>query len=184
MRRINGETVIASLIARVQKWDGKAIEEIFILFAPMLQKYNRLLKDEDGASQMRVFFLDTLHKISLVRMKNLEDPVLIRYIQYSLYHEYVRLKKSAQFYLNRHFAFTALSEKDLRTTETLLSAEDNYFTDIFPAADAGLTDKETFVLQKIFLEGFSVSEVAANSGISRQAVNQAKLRALNKLHRN
>ncbi len=154
-----------------------------MLFSPLLEKYSYLLRNEDSTSQMQLFFLDILHKIPITQMKSIENPVLIRYIQRSLYHEYIRLKKTSQLYTRNQLNFSALSENELRTTVVLLSAEDQYFPDILSTFDAELTDKESFVIRRIFLEGYSVTEVAASTGISRQAINQTKLRALNKLRK-
>ena len=52
----------------------------------------------------------------------------------------------------------------------------------FPS-DNKLSEREKTILQLFFVDEYSIEEIAQQLSISRQAVNQAKNRALNKIRK-
>ena len=77
--------------------------------------------------------------------------------------------------------FSELSDEQLAIIENLTSEMDETdISELFPVEEA-LTQKEEVIIRTLFKEGDSVKEVASKLGISRQAVNQMKVRALKKM---
>lgn len=52
----------------------------------------------------------------------------------------------------------------------------------FPTNDK-LSDREQTILRLFFVDNYSIEEIAQQLGVSRQAANQAKNRALDKIRR-
>lgn len=115
-------------------------------------------------------------------MRSLEDPALVRYIHVSLHHQFCYLERNARIQAANQIPFSALSPAEENFVEGLLSENASPPPSGLEGWE-GLTQKERFVLQKIFVEGFRDAEIARCLGISRQAVGKTKRHALKKLEK-
>lgn len=74
-----------------------------------------------------------------------------------------------------------ISEEQLIYVELQVATQNRSdISDYFPRNNP-LSSREEMILKAIFIEEYSVEEIARNLGISRQAVNQAKKRALERI---
>lgn len=173
---------IAEKIILAQNGSEKAMLEIIEVFSPIINKYTRLLKyDEDCRSEL-ILKLITLIKneIDLKRMKNKNDGAIINYINSAIKHYYISISKAACKLRDNEL----LPEQDfwLYTSEnnaTDFSYIENYI--ITDTIKSVLTRREFYCVYSIILNGLTAEEVAKTLNISKQAVNQCKKRALQKL---
>lgn len=129
--------------------------------AKLVEYYNRKLADDDGA-------LSEL----LVNLVNSDKELSNRYSAVALRNEYIRLSKAEQ---KRAEAFAEYGENHGATNPDIDLKID------IKAALFKLSDNErTAVLMRYFW-GFSVAEIAALNGISRQAEHRRLKVALDKL---
>ena len=77
--------------------------------------------------------------------------------------------------------YSSLSEEQLHLLESRNSEKDCYEQILLSELHQNLEEKEWDIIQKIYIEGKAVSQIAKEKGISRQAVNQMKKRALQKI---
>lgn len=136
-------------------------ESLYADMAKLVEYYNCKLSDDDGA----------LAEL-LVNLANSDKELSARYAAISLRNEYIRLSKVEQ---KRAQAFTEYGENHGATIPDIDSIID------IKAALFKLSDNErTAVLMRYFW-GFSVAEIAALNGVSRQAENRRLKIALDKL---
>ena len=79
--------------------------------------------------------------------------------------------------------YSALSDGELYYAEATSATADPHFKLEMTGIDQVLTELELSIIKMIYLLGYTVTETANIYGISRQAVNQTKKRALQKLAR-
>jgi len=79
--------------------------------------------------------------------------------------------------------YSALSDNELYSVEAASAATDSYFELEMTGINQVLTKLELSIIKMIYLMGYTVTETADIYGISRQAVNQTKKRALQKLEK-
>lgn len=136
-------------------------ESLYADMAKLVEYYNCKLAEDDGA-------LSEL----LVNLVNNDKDLSIRYAAVALRNEYIRLSKVEQ---KRVEAFTEYGENHGATNPDIDLKID------IKAALFKLSDCErTAVLMRYFW-GFSVAEIAALNGVSRQAENKRLKIALDKL---
>jgi RNA polymerase sigma factor (sigma-70 family) len=109
-----------------------------------------------------------------------DDRSLISYIIKTIYDSYIKrsmhLKK-----LHNIVSYSDLSNSELNYVEAVSATTDTYFINELFALNKVMTKPEVTVIKMLYLQGFTVKEIASNLGITRQAVNQMKKRALKKL---
>lgn len=67
--------------------------------------------------------------------------------------------------------------------KTQMAVEDCYEGLIFIEIKAILNKKEWFIIEQIFIKGRTAAEIGNLMGVTRQAVNQIKIRSLKKIKR-
>ena len=127
----------------------------------LVEYYNRKLADDDGA----------LAEL-LVNLVNSDKELSNRYAAVALRNEYIRLSKVEQ---KRAEAFAEYGENHGATNPDIDLKID------IKAALFKLSDNERAVVLMRYFWGFSVAEIAALNGISRQAENKRLKIALDKL---
>jgi len=166
-----------NLIKKAQNFDEAAMVALTEKFKPILSKYAHKLIVEDAYSDLLADFIELIYRFPLDKMKILTDGAIINYIAKSVYHAYIKLSRMSA--KKKEMAFSELSEKEFHSALRTLSYCDSYFDDmLYKPKD--LTDSEFRILSLLFVDGLSGQEVANKLNISRQAVNQKKIRALNK----
>ncbi len=79
--------------------------------------------------------------------------------------------------------YSALNDSELYYAEAASATPDSYFELEMTGIDQVLTKLELSIIKMVYMKGYTVTETAHIYGISRQAVNQTKKRALQKLAR-
>ncbi len=159
--------------------DESASLKLLEMFDKLLKKYARLLGSEDAYEELRLFFLELLGKIKGKNICSANDGYIVSYISKSIKNQYIALSKSQNF---RHEdTFSDVSEKQMNYIEQIAATDDNIDISEFFPINNKLSDREEAILQWFFVEEYSVVEIAQKLHVSRQAVNQAKNRALSKI---
>ncbi|HCF71102.1 MAG TPA: sigma-70 family RNA polymerase sigma factor [Syntrophomonas sp.] len=170
------------LIIKSQRGDSEATLMLIKKFEPLLKKYAYKLYYDDAYSDLLFDFIELLHHIRLDRMRGLSEGILISYIGTSIRSSYIKrlidLKKLRSF-----VPYSALSDGELYYAEATSATADPHFKLEMTGIDQVLTELELSIIKMIYLLGYTVTETANIYGISRQAVNQTKKRALQKLAR-
>ncbi|MPN42715.1 hypothetical protein SDC9_190272 [bioreactor metagenome] len=113
-------------------------------------------------------------------LRNKSDAVTVSYIATTIHNSYVKrlawIKKNQTTLL-----YSELSEQELVAVESICSTTDKYSEFNFTVLEKLLTVSELSVIMSIYFKGYTATETAHLLGVSRQAVNQAKLRALEKI---
>lgn len=172
--------MIADLVAQSQAGNDSAMLKLVDKFKPLLRKYALKLKDDDAYYDLLADFLELVKSIPVKRMRNCSDGAYVTYVQKAIYNSYI--KRSIQSQKDQMIIFYSdMSEGERYHMEERLSACDDY-ADIRKGMFCKvLTETERKVVEMIFFEGYPAPKIAAVCGISRQAVNQTKLRAIKKL---
>ena len=129
--------------------------------AKLVEHYNRKLADNDGA-------LSEL----LCNLVNNDKELSNRYAAVSLRNEYIRLSKAKQ---KRAEIFTEYGENHGATSPDIDLQID------IKAALSTLAKKERDIVLMRYFVGFSVAEIAALNGVSRQAESRRLRKALDKM---
>ena len=136
-------------------------EHLYNKMAQLVKFYNFKLCEDDGA----------LWEL-LVKLVNSDKDLSERYAAVSLRNEYIRLSKAKQ---KRAEIFTEYGENHGATSPDIDLRLD------IKAALLRLSDKERDTVLMRYYWGFSVAEIAALNGVSRQAENKRLKIALDKL---
>ncbi|MCI6667221.1 MAG: sigma-70 family RNA polymerase sigma factor [Romboutsia timonensis] len=157
-------------IIEIQNGNKDNIYDILIIFDNILNKYSRLLDNEDTKQDLIIFLIGLFDKIPIYKFNN--ERQILSYISKSIKYEYIRLSKinsrklSNEVYINED-------------TEIYYNfdSSDLEFLDLINI----LNESEKNILKLFFVENFSISEISKLMNVSRQAINQNKNRAIKKL---
>lgn len=176
---------ILDLIVKAQQCDNASIDKLIKMFYPLIHFYSHstITKDiEDIESDLTLFLIELIrNKINLATIRKKDNPTLYSYLRQSIYHKFIMLSKNNNIYHKHNILFAELSEYSLQKAEAENAKHDSYFLDDFSNLKKYLTKLELQVIQRFILNRESISDIASSLNVSRQAVNQAKLRALKKL---
>lgn len=136
-------------------------ERLYADMAKLIKYYNRKLAEDDGA----------LAEL-LVNLVNSDKDLFNRYVAVALRNEYIKLSKAKQ---KRAEFFAEYGENHGATNPDIDLKID------IKAALFKLSDNERTAILMRYFWGFSVAEIAALNGISRQAENRRLKVALDKL---
>lgn len=171
--------MITSLIDRLP--DDDAALQLLEMFDKLLRKYARLLGTEDAYEELRLFFFELLDKLRRKKLYNNSDGYAVSYISKSVKNQYIALSKARNS--RREDTYSDLSEEQMIYVEQIAATDDRVdISSYFPSGNK-LSKREKIILQRLFVDEYSVEEIAQQMNISRQAVNQAKNRALNKIRK-
>lgn len=170
------------LIVQSQTGDSGATLTLINKFDPLLRKYAWKLCYDDAYSDLLFDFLELLHHIRLDRMRDPSEGFLVSYICTSIRNSYIK-RLIALKRLRNFIPYSAFSGSELYDVEAASATVDPYFNLEMTGIDQLLTESELSIVKMIYLLGYTVTETAGIYGISRQAVNQTKKRALQKLEK-
>ena len=174
--------MIINDIIKYQNGDGDSTLKLIEKFNPLLKKYAYKLCYEDAYNDLLIDFIELLHNIQIDRIYNKSEGGMVSYICTSVHSSYVkRLREIKQ--LQNFLLYSDLSDSELYYIEVLSSTCDTYPNLDFDSLQKLLTNSEITVIKMIYYIGYTVAETAAFCGVSRQAVNQMRSRALKKLKR-
>lgn len=158
-----------------------AAMQLLEMFDKLLKKYARLLGTEDAYEELRLFFFELLNKLQQKGLKNSSDMYAISYIVKSVKNQYIALSKAQA--CRKENVFSEMSEEQMVYVEQIASTDNGTDISSYYPSDNTLSEREKIILQKFFACDYSIDEIAHQMNISRQAVNQAKNRALDKIRR-
>lgn len=157
-------------IIKYKKGDEKELLEIIEMFNPLIMKYARLLDEEDTKQDLILHLIKVMKKIPTE--KKLKNKEIVGYVAKAIRNEYINLSKKRDR--------VKLNEVELNLDIEIEYEECEYEFEILDMFKV-LSKKECFIMRLLYVHYLSISEVADYMKISRQAVNQAKNRALKKI---
>ena len=175
---------IERLIRAAQQGDSDALLEVVDVFEPAIRKYVRLMNnDEDFESEIVLHLIEVVCSMELSRLSATNDGLLICYVCNALKNKYIYLSKK-----RRKIAITELATEDEEKFEWQNKQRDNSdchkSIELEDLLQRTLTSKERLCIELIVIQGYTAAEVAMYLGVTKQAVNQCKKRALSKLKSN
>ena len=174
--------MLSNLVEKAQKGDDNAMMELINQFSFLFKKYARKLNYEDAYEDIRLYFIELIKSMNLKKLQCLEDGVIVSYINVSIknfYNKKIRKILVAQ----KEIVLSELTEEQEYYVEVQSAKEDE--RDIFMELGMNnlLNENECKVIYLIYLEGYTTTEIARATHKSKQAVNQLKHRALDKIKR-
>lgn len=172
---------ILSLVEKSKNKSIDAMEALIVQFMPLINKYTRIMKyDEDFKSDMVLKFIELIQNdLPIESLKKSNDGAIVKYIATSMKNHYIHLSKKKTDLLNCECL--TYDNEEIRPSITE-NEEANSFI-LKAIIESALTTTEARYINMIFYQGYTSEEVASVFGISKQAVNQCKNRALKKLRR-
>lgn len=173
--------LLDKLIEIAKGGNQDAMLQIIEKFQPILRKYTHMSNySEDVYSELVLNLIELVHKIDLKKFGFINDYVLISYINTALYHSYIRITKRRSLNMRNEQLVDDISSLE---QISLIPSVPNFASDIVlkDFLVTVLSPREYFCVDSIVFRGETASSVASKLGISRQAVNQSKKRALKKL---
>lgn len=172
--------MLAELIARFQSGDNCGAETIIQKFQPLMRKYAYMLNYEDAYDDLVVDLVNLIHHVKLKDLHSNEDSAIVIYLQKSIRSFYI--KHLATIKKNQYLVcYSDLSESEVYKLESHLAIVDHYFENTLSEIRPILSRREWTIISLIFISGYSVKEIATFWGITKQATNQLKNRALKKI---
>lgn len=169
--------MLKDLIEKLPNTD--ACLELIEMFDKLLRKYARLLRFEDAYEELRLFFIELILQLKNKEICDDNDGYIVSYISKAVRNQYIALSKRRR--MKTEIVLSDISEEQLIYVELQVATQNRSdISDYFPRNNP-LSSREEMILKAIFIEEYSVEEIARNLGISRQAVNQAKKRALERI---
>ena len=148
-------------------------------FDKLLKKYARILSYEDAYSDLQLFFIELVLKLKDAEITTNNNGAVVNYISKAIKNHYISLSKKKEY--GDVIIFSDLSDGQMFYVDSIMSNNhEPSISDFFPAKHS-LSRVEVEILMLFFDYGYSSAEIARLSGKSRQAVNQTKIRALNKI---
>lgn len=171
---------IYKLLEKACKKDQNCCYIIIMKFDNLIKKYARKLSYEDAENDLICYFVELIYTFPLHKFNEKDEGRIVSYISNCITNYYYFLLKKLIKHKNEVY-MSDLSEEQQYILEARLSVDDNYETLFWEDIQKKLNEKEWNILKCIYLQGLSANEIADECGITRQAVNQAKIRLLAKL---
>lgn len=159
--------------------DENAQMELLQRFDKLLKKYAKMLDYEDSYYDLVLFFFELINKLRASDVSKKSDAVIVNYIVTSVKNQYIKISKELK--AKKAILFSEMSEEQQHFLDTKLTYCREDDIEQYCPKDKPLTEWEYEVLNLIYNQGASVASIAKAKNKSRQSVNQAKLRALQKL---
>lgn len=162
-------SLLKPLIASIRKQDMSGFNLIYQEFKRLISLYADRIGDDDAAQELTVFFIELLYSIELDIFKADDSDGLKRYIAVSIRNKYIALSKERQLLdrmTNELYDNLAFFYQD--ADEGLILEE----------ALKMLTPQQRAIIVYKYIYCYSDAEICMLLGVSRQAVNKMKNRAL------
>lgn len=164
-------------IRAAQNGENEQMLYLIDQFTPLLRKYARRLHMEDAENELILRFLEIITYFDVDKMENQSDGAITKYLCSAIYHAYCKLQaKQTEYHM--------VDIDDPTIQQFLMTLPENSASDKLPHFPDGLlTNTEHTVIRLLYEQGYSSTIIARKLGVSRQSVNQTKLRALKKLQK-
>lgn len=158
--------------------DDAAVLELIERFKRLLIKYAYKLDYEDAYNDLQLFFIELITKLKYTGPAKKDDAIIVSYIAISIKNQYIKLsaKKSLSI-----VTYSDLSDSQLHFINSTNATTLPVSIEEYLPHNNELTRWERQVIIDYFVNGLSISDIAHIHKKSRQAVNQAKNRGLNKI---
>lgn len=163
---------------KCQRGDKDSLMKIICKFKPLIQKYSRKLNYDDAEDELILGLVETVIFLPIDTKEYLKkDECIVGYINMSIKNRYINLsKKYCQIY---NLEMELNEDINIKGNENIYISVENkiFIKDILNK----LTSLQKEVVIKKFFKEYKDNEIAKQLGISRQAVNRIKNRALKKM---
>ena len=166
------------------KKDKGVLLELITKFTPLLKKYTAMLMYEDAYDDLQMDYIELVYKFDIDNMEKTDNNTMLSYIKKTLHNQYMKRSKRNMEYCTYNTFFSEMSDEQFAILSGQLSVKDNFDALNFKEYKKFLTKQEFQVILLIYYYGYAVNEIAGKKKISRQAVNQIKIRALSKIRKN
>ena len=170
------------LIVLARNENQEAMLEIIKVCQPIIKKYTRLLNyDEDYNSELVLTLITLVKKdmpLDSIRLRS--DGAMLNYIKKAIHNKYIVFLKEQRKLRENVVACDQETFIDLFDNKETNSNDFNYIL-LKEAMNDVLSEKERICIEMIVIRGFTAQYVADTLGVTKQAVNQCKNRALAKL---
>lgn len=171
--------MIKSLVDKLP--DEAAALQLLEMFEKLLKKYARQLGTEDAYEDLRLFFFELITKLKGKDICSDNDGYIVSYITKSVKNQYIAMSKNRN--AHKEDMFSDVSDEQMTYIEQLAATNDTVDISFYYPQNNKLTTREQTILHLFFVSDHSIEDIAHHLNISRQAVNQTKNRALNKIRR-
>ena len=166
---------------RRSKKDEICLNYLIDKFNPLLRKYAYHLVYEDAYCDLRLDFIEMIVKIDLNTLHRADDIAMLAYIRNVIKNSYIKRSKAFNIHKNNTVYIDEVIAEQLPDSRSELS-----LNSLFEGVDRDslrkeLTDFEFEIIKLIYWDGYNGAEIARFKNITRQAVNQARRRAIEKL---
>lgn len=167
---------LAKIIQSKEQGYKNAILKLIKQFQPLIKKYSYLLYYEDSQSELTLTFIETLYKIPIDNPNFKQDQYIISYISKSIRNNYIYLlqKRNQLYYYECPINLEIMGDLYQENVEDKLFINDLLLL---------LTEREKEIINLKYFKEYSDIEISKKIGISRQAVNKTKNRALKKMRK-
>ena len=167
-------------ILSAKNGDEKNMITLIEEFNPLVRKYARKLNYEDAECDLNCFFIELIRKFPISKFEPCNEGGIITYLSRSLKNQYILLMKNLIKHKNVS-VFSEMSEEQIYMIECKNASYDTYNVMDFETLKSLLNEKEFKVILLIYMNGYTSAEIARKENITRQAVNQIKIKAIKKL---
>lgn len=169
-------SVLTELIKRAIEGDDLALMEIILQFKPLLAKFSEQLNYYCSETDLTIFLIELIKGLNLSDFNDINDAIIVNLIYKSLCNKKVDLyRKNKLKSIEECVLIQEITpEKAYMEPETEILIRNALDT---------LPKQQKIILVKKYYKGYSDTEIAHCLNISRQAVNRAKNKALEKLRK-
>ncbi len=170
---------LIDMIKLARNGDDEAMLAIIEKFNNLINKYVRMMNyNEDCRSELVLkLILIVKNEIDFDKLRSDEDGALVNYISYAMRNHYIAISKANCHIRDNETAYDQDNFVDLlgdKPQET----EDIEDWELMQTMCSVLTEREYMCVQLTVFEGWTSEMVAKKLSISKQAVNQCKLRGI------
>ena len=165
-----------SLLEGAQKKDKQSTADILSHFYPTIKKLGNGLHYEEAETDVIIVFLELINSMDIEKFYKADDEQISSYI-----HKHLRNRSFNLFrrYKAKYTPYTQINYDILSDPNT--PDLDNKL--LISMLLKSLVPLQREVIIRKYIYGFSDSETAKQLGVTRQAINKAKNRALNNLRK-
>jgi RNA polymerase sigma factor (sigma-70 family) len=161
--------LLLELIKKFRKQDEEVFSEIYDEFKKLIRMYSSRLGGEDSDQELTVFFVELLHTVDLHKFKPDNSDGVSRYIAVSLRNKYIALSKKSQL--------ECIMNTSFEEAENFISFTTDDYSSISEAL-SHLSERQQLIITYKYIYNYTDSEISEILGITRQAVNRLKNRAI------
>ncbi|MCB2318027.1 sigma-70 family RNA polymerase sigma factor [Clostridium tagluense] len=166
---------LCTLIKQSQNKNKDAATKIIEKFMPLIKKYATKLNYDGADTDLIISLIKLIKKLPIDKNKLFEkDKVIVSYIAISIKNEYIRLSQR----------YGKISKMEIICEDDIINNLQHYdenYSFIVEDLLKKLPALQNKIIKGIFLLNLKEVDLAVSLGISRQAVNSTKRRALKNL---